>query len=554
MKNIISKALCGLLSAGMLASCSSDYLDVAPETAVSIETILSSENSAKQALAGLCQSMYFPITNYFEYLGANGEPYIATVYGEVLGQDYFSEYWASSTGGNYLWQANTMPEGWLISIGWGYCYNIINQANVLIEGLESMRGQNENIDNLLAQALTIRAHEYVRLLQCYAPRWQDSNNGAKYALVLRLTSSTDNVPLSTMKEVLDQIYKDCEEAENLFAESGVPRTYKWEPDLSVARGIHCRAALLCEDWQTAQKMAHDARASYSIMTPEEYKAGFCEENREWMWDCVYNEEMGFSAYGTYYACNGVYPGYWGIGAGAINYDLYRKFQEGDIRSDLYFTPDKLTTGRVKEAAFWHEKWIDVTNMNLLNKNPLMKNEVNTYQLTHKPNPDWPEAYTNFQTGSNDNCVVGFGAQYKFWAFGSYGTSNWCMMRAAEMLLNEAEAAYHNNDMATAKAALEELNAQRLPGYQCNFSGDALLEEIRLQRRLELWGEGFSWFDLKRWNLPMIRREWIANDPSSNNVPKIYSMSKQADDPGWRFPVPMSESRYNTAVDRSLLDN
>ena len=100
--------------------------------------------------------------------------------------------------------------------------------------------------------------------------------------------------------------------------------------------------MLREDWPEVQKMAHDARASYSIMTPEQYKSGFCDPNGEWMWYAYDESSFGYACFGTMYACNGAYPGVWGDGAGVINYELYRKFPEDDIRSDLFFTPDKAT--------------------------------------------------------------------------------------------------------------------------------------------------------------------------------------------------------------------
>lgn len=558
MKAKIIKAFAIVATTGLLAACSSDYLDVTPETLVSSGTVQTTEEGAQQALNGLCQTMYCPVTDYFsDYLYPNGEPYIATVYGEVLSQDYFSYLWASGTGTNYTWAANNFPSGWLVLQGWSYCYNLINQANVILDGIDTIEGDRDHLDFIKAQALTVRAHAYIRLLMSYAPRWQDSNNGEKYTVVLRLHAGTEDVPLSTMNEVLASIYNDCETAIKLFEDCGLTRTYTWEPNVAVAQGLFARAAMLKEDWPKAQEMAAKSRKNYPIMTADEYKAGFCKPNREWIWEAYEDNQFGYAAYGTMYACNGTYPGLWGEGAGCINYDLYRQFPEGDIRSDLFFTPDKLVGTRVKPAAFWHEKWCDPTSMNLLELNPLMKGQIEAYQNSHYPTDtsvSWPAPYTNFQTGSNEGVLVGFGAQYKFWALDNYGTGSWCVMRGAEMLLNEAEAAYHNGQPAVAIANLKELNAQRNENYDCNLSGQALLDEIRLQRRFELWGEGFSFFDLKRWNLPMVRNVWVANDVDSNNVPQAYGLKKEADDKGWKFAVPISESRYNKLVDRTLVDD
>ena len=194
-------------------------------------------------------------------------------------------------------------------------------------------------------------------------------------------------------------------------------------------------------------------------------------------------------------------------------------------------------------------------MDLNSLNDLMKAQIKAYLRDNTPAvaANWPKPYTNFQTGNDDETKVMFGAQLKFWCKNDYGSGNYCVMRAAEMLLAEAEAAYYNRDETTAVNNLKELNAQRNPNYTCNLSGEALLEEIRLQRRFELWGEGFNWFDLKRWNLPMERKAWEKNNIDSNNIPQAYKLIKEASDRGWKYAVPLNESRYNKLVDRTLVD-
>ena len=376
MKTNILKSLAVIATTGILGACSSDYLDVEPVTVISSATVQTTEDGAQQALNGLCQTMYCPVSDYFDsYMFPNGEPYIATVYGEVLSQDDFNYLWASGTGSNYTWAANTLPGGWIPLLGWSYCYNLINQANVILDGIDTIEGDRNHLDSIKAQALTIRAHAYIRLLMLYAPRWQDSNNGERYTVVLRLHAGTEDVPLAKMNDVLATIYDDCETAIGLFENCGLNRTYTWEPNAAVAQGLYARAAMLKEDWPKAQEMAALARANYPVMTADEYKAGFCKPNGEWIWEAYEDNSFGYAAYGTMYACNGTYPGVWGQGAGCINYDLYRQFPEGDIRSDLFFTPDKLVGNRVNRSAFWNEKWCDPTSINLLQLNSLMKAQI-----------------------------------------------------------------------------------------------------------------------------------------------------------------------------------
>ena len=74
-----------------------------------------------------------------------------------------------------------------------------------------------------------------------------------------------------------------------------------------------------------------------------------------------------------------------------------------------------------------------------------------------------------------------------------------------MYLNEAEALARLGRNSEAQQALFDLIITRDPAYtKSSNTGDALVEEILLQRRIELWGEGFRYFDLKRMNLPLDR--------------------------------------------------
>ena len=142
-------------------------------------------------------------------------------------------------------------------------------------------------------------------LQWFGPRWQDSNNGNKASVVLRKVGGTAPAPLGTMKEVIDFIYEDLETAERLYQESGEQRLASYEPDIFVAYGLHARAALLCEDWNTAKTMAHNARQGRDVMTMEEYAAGFIVENDEYMWTNFEND-IYYSSPGSSFDCNGSY--------------------------------------------------------------------------------------------------------------------------------------------------------------------------------------------------------------------------------------------------------
>ena len=69
-----------------------------------------------------------------------------------------------------------------------------------------------------------------------------------------------------------------------------------------------------------------------------------------------------------------------------------------------------------------------------------------------------------------------------------------------MYLTAAEAFARSNQDAKAKEYLQALLKERDPEYKdLGNTGAKLADEIMTHRRIELWGEGFRWFDLVRLN-------------------------------------------------------
>lgn len=561
-KNIFLKGLAGLLMAGSLGSCSSDYLQLEPVTSIDTSTVTSSVEGAEYALIGLCRSMYMAYPTY-QLTNFCGEPSIMTFYGDVFAPDYCNQLWANYGADFNNWGYFQDATTWIPVVAWSYAYNLINQANVILSGIDTASGDESTRQFVKAQALTLRAHAYFRLLQLYAPRWVDSNNGATECIVLRTSPGTGNAPLVSMKTILDLVYDDLDNAISLYTESGQKRTVMWEPNIDVARGIYARTALLREDWATAQRMAKAARADYPIMSSEEFLGGFADANGEWMW-CNANMEMdqysGYYSWGALNACNGAYVSFWGWGAGCISIDLANLLDENDVRLSQFWVPQNLNKvpasvrGSLRAQHFWSERCVDPSSMNMNAMQVNMTNSIARYGRGLIPNDDYEKFGNPYeQDGSAEidgKFYIPFGAQYKFWGIGTYSNSSVPFMRGSEMALTEAEAAYHNNDMAAAKAALEAVNSQRIPGYTCTATGDALLEEIRVARRIELWGEGHNWHDYKRWNIPAVRRAWVADDPQSGNFPATLATRHELDDcKGWTMCIPNTETYYNTDIKR-----
>ena len=329
--------------------------------------------------------------------------------------------------------------------------------------------------------------------------------------------------------------------------------------MNIAQGIYARAALVRNDYKTAQKMAHDARQGYPIMSIEDYMAGFAKPTSEWMWtNSGESQGVYFASFGATYACNGAYPCLWGsIGAGAIDNDLIEAAGEDDMRGDIFFSPRNFSSSDIKKR-FWQSSSCNAQTMNINKKSGGLHNEFVRFCRLMYENVElngWypPYTYQGYPLGNDfTTCTAQFGAQFKFWGTDGYSASFFPFMRASEMLLIEAEAAWQNNDEGTARKVLDELNKERIYAYvNTKSSGDQLMEEIRISRRMELWGEGFSWFDFKRWNMPINRNKWENGKQDSGNWPaSVAGPYKTSLSRGWRWRIPSTEYNYNHAIDQA----
>ena len=138
-----------------------------------------------------------------------------------------------------------------------------------------------------------------------------------------------------------------------------------------------------------------------------------------------------------------------------------------------------------------------------------------------------------------------GDQLKFYVTAMPGVASLPFIRSSEMVLIEAEANYFLNDIPAAQASLNLLNKDtgRDASYNCTKTGDALFEEIRNYRGLELWGEGFDFSDYKRWKLPIVRK--TLKDGGNAHVATAITIEPDGKGTnGWVYVTPRPEKDQN----------
>ncbi|MCH5247973.1 MAG: RagB/SusD family nutrient uptake outer membrane protein [Muribaculaceae bacterium] len=416
-------------------------------------------------------------------------------------------------------------------------YSWIKSCNDVI----GMAGEDPDVSlyDGLGQAYAMRALFYMDIAQMYAPQTYRANPDAPSCTYISekttAEESTHN-PRKTNREIFELIIEDLDNAEQYIA--GYKRSDITTPDISVVYGLKARAYLIMGDWANAEKYAKQAQQGYSMMTAAQYTSkddGFNTPNGAWMFATRFNSQDpcillndADSSWGSWmiyeitdvsgcgYACNYGYP---------MNIDrhLYETIPSTDIRRNVFvdFALNDLSKDDCIEAL--------------------------------KAYSDYPETvyYTGVESGYSGG--VG-GIPLKFRAAGGVAGHNnqyigfcvWIpLMRVEEMMLIEAEAAGMQNE-GRGIQLLTAFAQQRDPSYVYgthneaygNSSTPAFQNECWWQRRVELWGEGFATFDIKRLEKGIIR-----NYENTNHV-DMYRWNTTTT-PQWMTIVYcQTESNYN----------
>ncbi|MCC9042259.1 RagB/SusD family nutrient uptake outer membrane protein [Myroides sp. M-43] len=498
-----------------LGSCSKDYLDTFPTNATSPETAFKTTESVTMAVNGLAKLMTAQHTSQ----GFNGEGTIKLFYGEYSGSNFRRDDNRLMNQVNGLNMSNNDIS--YNNYPWHYYYMLVTNANAIIANVDAASGPENERKYLKAQALTYRAYAFTMLNQIYGHRWQDAEKGTKKSIILRLHPDDPKaMPLATQNDVYAQIYKDLDDAIRLFDESKYKRSasLNYLVDSNVSHAVYARAALIKQDYAVALREASLARKGYNLMNVNAYNAGFANPTSEWIWSSygALEETLYFYSYQAYLAYNAsttvvrTMPG-------RISKEFYETIPATDIRKGLFLDPtgyDPSTYTAVSGIA--------------KAKSPLDQ-----------------DARTRFPDIKSNASVAAY-MQFKVKANEMQGVGHLNHFRSSEMYFIEAEALHFLGRDSEAAKLLEELTkvSGRDASYTCSKSGKPLFDEIVKYRGIELWGEGFDWFDLKRWNLPIVRKE---ADKGGNYSTALGVTILPTENNNWTYVIPRQESDYNPNI-------
>lgn len=470
-------------------SCQDNYLDTIPTESVDAASAYSTTKNAATAVNGIYRAM---VLRYLDSQGHFGHPAMMIIL-DHMGEDMVIGTTAASWHvGETRWTAHRSDLNTMARFPYQLYYRIIGNANICITNIDNAKGTQAERDQLKGEALALRGWAYFNLVQLYGKRYDaTAKPNTQLGVPLVLEPTTEGLPRATVEEVYTQINKDLLQATALLKST---RSFKSHINLEVAKGFLARVALTQQNWADAAKYAEEAKKGFTLMSETQYVDGFSDVgNSEWMWgfDHVEDQSEFFGAYHSYISCNfnstviRTYPK-------AINSLLYNSISTTDVRSKVFVkTPTTansvVPTGGVRVAYM-----------------------VQKFKL-----PGTPSTST---------------------------MGDIPYMRASEMYLIEAEAKARLGKEADAAKVLFDLITKRDAAYKLSTNtGTKLTDEIMFNRRIELWGEGFRFLDLKRLNQPLNRNG--ANHIASIAV--LYDMP--AGDKQWEFLIPRRELDANKAM-------
>ena len=367
---------------------------------------------------------------------------------------------------------------------WRYYYRIVRSANTVIAGLGGNDATPEGDSRFAyAQALAMRAHSYFYLTQYF----QREYDGSEPILPLYLEPSAQNTEKATAETIYNQMEDDLTRAIALL--DGFVRSEKNEVNQDVARMIlaYVLGAKGGRDADVASLTQAVINANnHQMLSAGEVTNGFNDvSTSSWMWGIDITPELGIGlvswwgqidAFSYSYAWAGDYK--------VIDQSLYDAIPADDARKAQFFNDS--SSGRYLQPLF--------------------------------------KFYASDQIGGVSQTV----------------SADYVYMRIEEAYLLNAEANARSGNEGAARTSLKALLDRRVPSsaYVDGLSGQALQDEIYLQTRIELWGEGKSYLAMKRNKATVVRG---SNHLSLVGVPIPYNSER------FQFEIPLDEIQNNPFI-------
>lgn len=423
-------------------SCDKEFLDTEPQSTINTDQLAKSASSNEALINGI----YTALRSYGLAIGGNHEDYghksvLSAM--DMMSNDMLTtkSSWYGSFY-NYLGRQQTSVRSRLV---WNTYYPQIKSANLVLAAIPS-NITDEKLKAVRGQALALRGYFYFMLARTYGPTY--IGNETKLCVPIYTEITVVGKARSTSNEVYTLIENDLKESIELL--SGFERKNNDAINQNVAEAFLAEVYLEMGRYSEAATLAHSARESYDLLTEKEWLTGFYDiKSKETMWGAtITSGTTTFVASFFAHFDNTNEDGYAG-GMGIyknIDKNLYNSISDTDFRKKAFVAP--------------------------------------AGSLIY---PGLP-AYANIKF--RDPTIT---------------SGHYIYLRSSEMYYVEAESLARSGNETAAKQVLYEITVTRDPAYTLSTnSGTALINEIILQKRIELWGEGCAWYDMKRLGVSLTR--------------------------------------------------
>lgn len=497
MKSIYIFCVIAAILVGV-TSCSKDFLDVEPTEFLSEDQIAEAASNNPDVVAGSVAGIY---TLMFE-TGTGGTDLDHDDFGQK-GYDIFSDFLSSDlalSASVYGWYRRTTEYTTTTDFTnntnykpWRYYYRLVRSANTVISALGGNDAVPELEENqhMMGQAKAMRAYCYFYLAQFFALEYVPTDE----ILPIYTDPTQQNQPKSTTEDVYKLIISDLTDAITLL--ETFERTGKHQVNKYVAEGLlaYTYAVMGGDYYSEAKKLTQDIidNGGFTIVPASEV---------------VYNGDGAVGGFN-----NVATPGWmWGVDITTDQgLDLVSWWGQMDLYTYSYqWAGDK--------------KSIDIDLYNAIPADDVRKGQFES-----------DETSGNYLIPSNKFYppVRSIGGQRVI-------ETDYLYMRVAEMYLLNAEVSAKSGDEETARRNLKELVSLRVPDatYVDALTGQALLDEIYLQTRIELFAEGKSYLAMKRNKATIVR--------GSNHLSYVGEEIPY-NDPRLTFEIPQSEIQNNPYI-------
>ncbi len=423
---------------------------------------------------------YFP---YLQLMADETRENIVTTWDMPDWDQYVKKYFGYVT---WQYRAGYSPDKLTTSSEdtyWNKVYKHINLANMILDEIDKQEAPAEEdrqaVARIRGEAYFLRAAYYFLMANLYCQPYEASKAAATPGIPLKTTYYIEDKLFP--RGTLDKVYALIIGDLEKAAENltGVPRKSVYRANLTAVRLLQSRVYLYMQNWEKAAEYAQLCLDLQSDLTD----LNTFSDSRAFAE--AESPEVIFSMGGNNIPrmLNNLFAGL------SVSESLQKSYKRGDLRTKYFIT----------YCGGDNEAW-----------------DCNKYvPQTSTQNANVSEIY---------------------------------LFRTAEAWLNlaEAEACMGSVHEERARQALDQLCKKRIQAgswQATSLSGDALIQEIRDERRREFCFEGHRWFDLRRYTVAekapftgMIRNTYSLLEDMFE-ISSISTYELPAGDPAWTLQIP-----------------